>query len=581
MPPASANWNGKKPTRRRACEMRDDVREGDEQERHERDERHGERAAHDERRPAPARGEAGQRDEQQRRDGNQPGAREHVRHHAEAVRRANVELALVEPQRPETLGLVRRDGGRVAGQRQQPDEEQQPREARAPPSASRPPRMSPRVHSAAHEHVPGKRHAEEDGVGGVHDGEHEGSRAGACEQPPRRTPGRGERQRERRGYEQLARRGRGERQRRVRAAVPRRHGHERHRCCRGDERRHDPAEQRPAGLEPDEHRHRREDARQMADDVRRIDARHGRNERQQPVPEREGVPRVEASVRELVQRVERQVAEVGELAHAGEMEQPVAAHLAGDVPEEDAEQDAAAPQRRAPRAGRRRRRRRRSASGSAASPMPSSRTSVSVSEPDTTKVTRQRGEDRHQPPGERRRRRRGRPSARAISPARVRARPPSRARAGAYSSTPLIAASRASTSPRAEPVGDVAVRRAALAAEQQRRAGAARRAGASARAPPRERPRACGGSADARGRSRGTCGRRARRRRRGRRSPSGVNTTSQPRSAARRHQSVSSLKRKKSASKGPTSSSAERRTSMHEPIVHSTARSLWWSKPAP
>ena len=87
----------------------------------------------------------------------------------------------------------------------------------------------------------------------------------------------------------------------------------------------------------------------MPDDVRRIGTGDLRDEGQQPVPERERVARVQAPVRELVQRVERQVAEVGELARPREVEEAVAAHLAGDVPEEDAEQDAARRSRRRPR----------------------------------------------------------------------------------------------------------------------------------------------------------------------------------------------------------------------------------------
>ena len=46
------------------------------------------------------------------------------------------------------------------------------------------------------------------------------------------------------------------------------------------------------------------------------------------------------AVRELVHRVQREGVELVQLAHAGEMEEAVAADLAGDLPEQEAEHDA-------------------------------------------------------------------------------------------------------------------------------------------------------------------------------------------------------------------------------------------------
>ena len=135
---------------------RDGIREGDEQARHERDERDGESSTHDERRPAPPCGERRQGDEQESCHGNETGAAEHVGDDAEAVDRANVELALVEPQRAETLCLVRRDGDGLPGERQQPDEERRggKRQRAEPEQAAADVTASPQ---GPHEHVSGER----------------------------------------------------------------------------------------------------------------------------------------------------------------------------------------------------------------------------------------------------------------------------------------------------------------------------------------------------------------------------------------------------------------------------------------
>ena len=57
------------------------------------------------------------------------------------------------------------------------------------------------------------------------------------------------------------------------------------------------------------------------------------------MPERERVAGVQPAVRELVHGLERQLVERVELAHAGEVEERVAAELPGDRPERDPEAD--------------------------------------------------------------------------------------------------------------------------------------------------------------------------------------------------------------------------------------------------
>ncbi len=74
---------------------RDEVGEGDEEQRDQRDGEDGERAAEDVRGPAPAQGEAGERDREQRRDGDRAAPSEHVRREPVALVRDDVELPLV------------------------------------------------------------------------------------------------------------------------------------------------------------------------------------------------------------------------------------------------------------------------------------------------------------------------------------------------------------------------------------------------------------------------------------------------------------------------------------------------------
>ena len=149
---------------------------------------------------------------------------------------------------------------------------------------------------------------------------------------------------------------------------------------------HDPPEERVARLVGGQHGERREHGRLVEHDLRRIDEGDLRDQRQERLPEREGVARVEPAVGELVHGRQVQVAELDELAGAGEVEEAVAADLAGDVPEQQAEHGPASPDRtcargsRAPSAAGR-------ANGAATSAATRSSTSASVSEACTAKTT--------------------------------------------------------------------------------------------------------------------------------------------------------------------------------------------------
>ena len=97
-----------------------------------------------------------------------------------------------------------------------------------------------------------------------------------------------------------------------------------------------PAKERPPGLVRDEHRERREKARRMQEDLRRVFSREPGDDGQEAVPERERVSGMKASVLELDDAVQRQIVEGKELADAGEVEEPVALNRPGDVPEDHA-----------------------------------------------------------------------------------------------------------------------------------------------------------------------------------------------------------------------------------------------------
>ena len=87
----------------------------------------------------------------------------------------------------------------------------------------------------------------------------------------------------------------------------------------------------------------------MGDDALGILARDLRDEPDEAMPEREGVARMQAAVRELGDPLERQVVELEELPHTGEVEQTVALHGRSGDPEEHA--DDGSPEER-PRAAR-------------------------------------------------------------------------------------------------------------------------------------------------------------------------------------------------------------------------------------
>ncbi len=122
--------------------------------------------------------------------------------------------------------------------------------------------------------------------------------------------------------------------------MARRHPHDRDPGGDGDRGRHRATEDEPGRLEPHDRHERHQHGRLVQDDIGRIGARDLRDEREEPVPERERVSRVEARVGELVDPPEREVAELEQLAGPGEVEEPVTADLPGDRPEEQAEHGA-------------------------------------------------------------------------------------------------------------------------------------------------------------------------------------------------------------------------------------------------
>ena len=112
----------------------------------------------------------------------------------------------------------------------------------------------------------------------------------------------------------------------------RRHGHL---GADDSERRPDAAEERVARLVGNEQRQRREHRSLVQDDVVGVEEGDAGDESEEAVPEREGIAGVQPPVRELVHGVERESVERVELAHAREVEEAVAADLAGNVPEQD------------------------------------------------------------------------------------------------------------------------------------------------------------------------------------------------------------------------------------------------------
>src|SRR5699024_8591351 len=88
-------------------------------------------------------------------------------------------------------------------------------------------------------------------------------------------------------------------------------------------------------------RDRRNGTRLVAHDVGRIDSGELRDQREEGMPEREGVAGVQAAVAELVDRSDVQVAELDELPYATEVEERVAVDRGCDVPQQGADDDTA------------------------------------------------------------------------------------------------------------------------------------------------------------------------------------------------------------------------------------------------
>ena len=275
------------------------------------------------------------------------------------------ELPGVLRERATPLGRIGVDGRGVVHDGQQPREERRSgddeRTEREQPGAAVAASPEP-----ADREEPDERDPEEERVRRMHDGEDERGGRRRGEERPGRGTRRLHRKRERGREEQLARRGRGQRERGERPAVRRRHRHERDACGRRGRGGNDAPEQRPTRLVGDHGGKRREHRRAVQHDVDRVGARDLRDQREEAVPQRERVAGMEPAVRELVERVQREVVEREELLHPREMEEAVTADVPGDVPEEQTEHrpggedPAACPERP--------RRRRARANGMAASP---------------------------------------------------------------------------------------------------------------------------------------------------------------------------------------------------------------------
>src|SRR6185436_14052438 len=109
----------------------------------------------------------------------------------------------------------------------------------------------------------------------------------------------------------------------VRAAEARREADHRDLRAGRDARRPGPAEERPTRFECHYDGERSQDRRKMDDDALGVLARDLRNQRDEAMPEREGVAGMETAVRELRHAVEREGVEAQELPCAGEMEQSI------------------------------------------------------------------------------------------------------------------------------------------------------------------------------------------------------------------------------------------------------------------
>ena len=224
----------------------------------------------------------------------------------------------------------------LVGERPEPEQRRERRQTRGRErDCGAPPFAEP------NDGVRGERDQREERIGRVHKRQL-AERGGKSERErPRPRLQVSEEERDRHRHEQLLRSGRRKSEQRPRAAVTRSEAVEAE--LRGEHREagRRRVEHGDPRLPDDDARERSEQRRLMLDDDSRVEPRDLRDERVEPVPERKRVAGMEAAVLELVDRAQVQVAEVDELAHAGEVEEPVAGDDPRDVPEERAEHDSA------------------------------------------------------------------------------------------------------------------------------------------------------------------------------------------------------------------------------------------------
>jgi hypothetical protein len=148
-------------------------------------------------------------------------------------------------------------------------------------------------------------------------------------------------ERDRRGHEQRAApRRRRKREQPERAARARRKRGQSERAREGRDAEPARTENDRPRLVDDQERERGEHRSLVHDDVGRVDAGHLRDEREERVPERKRVARVQPTVHELVDRVHREVVECPELADARQVEERVAGRVGQHAPEQQPHEDA-------------------------------------------------------------------------------------------------------------------------------------------------------------------------------------------------------------------------------------------------
>ncbi len=349
-PPANANAKGRNPAARRACEIEtrsasDVKRNGSSITAKTASDPPTTYAAHRRRAAKP-----GQRNEEQRRDRDRTGSGEHLGR--EVVRGVGVddELASVLLECAPKLVGVGRHRARVVHDRTKPEQEERGRDDERD-ERERPVAQVLSLPQSARREEADERDPEEDRVGRMDDGESQTRRGRRCDQPHRWRTHRLECQRERGRHEELARRSGRKREEHVRAAEAGREADHRDLRAGRDARRPGPAEERPAGLERDHDGERRQDRREVDDDALGILARDLRNQRDEAVPEREGVAGMETAVCELRHAVEREGIEAQKLPCAGEVKQSVALNRRSSDP--DQQPDHRAPEERPCPAGHR------------------------------------------------------------------------------------------------------------------------------------------------------------------------------------------------------------------------------------